>query len=265
MNVTAVPALDIAPTGRQRGLEVCTAELGAFLALVRTLDDLDWTKPTDCVEWTVHDVLAHVVGQCEGAASLRAFFRRYRVGHRRYPDRSRLDAMTRQQVDDLSRLSPAVLIDKLATASTKALRAIRRMPAFVRRLDGGRFFPEDPLPDPRLSYLFDVISARDTWMHRVDIAVATGRPMVHGPHEQEIVAQVVREVDAAWTGPPVVLELTGLAGGGWSIGSGDPVATVRVDAVDYLRTLAGRNEAPALEIEGDKAVAGPITAARVVF
>ena len=35
---------------------------------------------------------------------------------------------------------------------------------------------EDPVPDPRLGYFLDVIAARDTWMHRVDIAVATGRP-----------------------------------------------------------------------------------------
>ena len=262
MTVTAAPARDIARITRERGLEVCAAELDAFLALVRDLDEPDWSKPTDCTGWTVHDVVAHVLGQCEGATSLRAFFRRHRVGHRRYPERSRLDAMTRQQVDDLGRHSPAVLINRLATFGPKALRVIRRMPSFVRRIDITRFFPEDPVPDPTPGYLFDVIAARDTWMHRVDIAVATGRTLVHGPHDRDIVAQVVRELHAAWTGPPVTLELTGPAGGTWTIGTGSPTATVRVDTVDYLRTLSGRNDHPTMEVEGD---AGPITAARVVF
>jgi len=265
MNVTTVPARDIVRTSRELGLSVSAAELDATLAALRTLSDADWAKPTDCTEWTVHDQLAHVVGQFEGLASLRVFFRRHRVGHRRYPERTRLDAMTQQQVDDLGRHAPATLIERLAAIGPKAIRVARRMPSLVRRLDGTRFFPEDPLPDSRLGYLLDVIAARDTWMHRVDIAVATGRPLVHGPHEQEIAAQVIREVGAAWAGPAVVLELTGDPGGRWAIGSGTPVATVRADAVDYLRTLAGRNDNPALDIDGDPGVATPIASARAVF
>ena len=262
MTVTAEPARDIAMSTRERGLEACAAELDAFLALLRSLDKDDWSKPTDCTEWTVHNVLAHVLGQWEGAASVRMFFRRHRKGHRRYPERTRLAALTQQQVDELSQRPPAELIDQLAAVGPKALRAVRRMPSFVRRFNVNRLFPEDRLPDGSLAYLFDVIAARDTWMHRVDIAVATGRPLAHGPHEREIVAQVVRELHAAWTGPPVTLELTGTAGGTWTIGAGSPAATVRVDTVAYLRTLSGRNDHPAMVIEGD---AGPITAARVVF
>jgi uncharacterized protein (TIGR03083 family) len=265
MTVTAVPARNIERTARQRGADVCAAELDALLAFLRTLDEPDWSKPTDCTEWTVHDVLAHVVGQFEGVASLRLFFRRHRIGHRHYPDRSRLDAMTQQQVDDLGRHSPAALIERLATVGPKAMRVARRMPALLRRLNGTRFFPENPLPDPHLGYLVDVIGARDTWMHRVDIAVATGRPLTHGPHEQEIVAQVVRELGAAWTGPPVIIELTGSVGGAWTLGSGTPVATVRADTVDYLRSLSGRNDQPSLDIDGDRTVAAPLIAARVVF
>jgi uncharacterized protein (TIGR03083 family) len=262
VTVTAQPARDIARSTRERGLEVCAAELDAFLALLHTLDEFDWSKPTVCTEWTVHDVVAHVLGQWEGAASVRTFLRRHRRGHRRYPERTRLAALTQQQVDELSERTPAELIDRLTVVGPKALRAIRRMPSFVRGFSVNRLFPEDQLPDGSIAYVFDVIGARDTWMHRVDIAVATGRALVHGPHEREIVAQVVRELHAAWTGPAVTLELTGPAGGTWTIGSGDPAGTVRADTVDYLRTLSGRNDHPALDIEGD---AGPITAARVVF
>jgi uncharacterized protein (TIGR03083 family) len=263
--VTAQPAHDIARSIRRRGLEVCTAELDAFLALLHTLDESDWSKPTDCTEWTVQDSVAHVLGQYEGAARVTVFLRRHRVGHRRYPKRTRLAAYTQQQVDDLSPHAPAALIDRLTKVGPKALRAIRRMPSFVRRLDVTRFFPEDPLPDASLGYLMDVIAARDTWMHRVDIARATGRPLAHGSHEREIVTQLVRELHAAWAGPPITLELTGSAGGVWIIGAGEPVAAVRVEVVDYLRTLSGRNDRPALEIDGDQAVAAPLCAARAVF
>jgi hypothetical protein len=35
--------------------------------------------------------------------------------------------------------------------------------------------------------------------------------------------------------------------------------------VDYLRALSGRNDHPALDVAGDRAVADAIAAARVVF
>jgi uncharacterized protein (TIGR03083 family) len=232
---------------------------------VSDLDDGDWVKPTDCVEWTVKELVTHVVGQCEGAAKPWVFLRRHRVGHRRYPDQSRLDATTRQEVDDLGRLSPAELIEMLAQLGPKAVRANRRVPSLLRRLNLTRLFPEDPLPDPTLGYVLDVIAARDTWMHRVDLTTATGRPMVHGDHEREIVAQVVRDLGLAWAGPAVVLELTGPAGGQWALGTGEPVATVRADAVGYLRTLSGRDDEPALDVDGDSSVAKALTSARVPF
>ncbi len=260
-----VPAQDIQRTTRRLGAEVCAAELDALLAFLRTLAEQDWGKPTDCTEWTVRDVVAHILGQFEGAASRRTFFRRYRTGHRRYPDRSRLDAMTQQQVDELNRHPPRTLIDRLSIVGHRAVRASRRTPELLRRLDGTRFFPENPLPDPTLGYLVDVIVPRDTWMHRVDIVTATGHPMTHRPHESEIVAQVVRDLHGAWTGPSMVLELTGPVGGTWRIGPGSPVATVRADTVNYLRMLSGRDVHPDLAIEGDQIVAGLATGARVPF
>ena len=70
----------------------------------------------------------------------------------------------------------------------------------------------------------------------------------------------------AWTGTPVRLELTGPAGGAWSLGAGPPAATVAADPVDYLRTLAGRQPAPALNlVAGDPAALPALVAARVVF
>jgi mannose-6-phosphate isomerase-like protein (cupin superfamily) len=54
-----------------------------------------------------------------------------------------------------------------------------------------------------VAYLLDVILNRDLWMHRVDLARATGRPLVIGDHDQQIVAQVIRDLALAWSTVPV--------------------------------------------------------------
>ena len=130
-----------------------------------------------------------------------------------------------------------------------------------------RLFPEEAqrLPDAGLGYLLDVIMLRDAWMHRVDLARATGRPLVFGEHDREVVSQVVRDVGRCWNGPSVLLELNGPAGGRWRLGNDVPVATVRTDAVSYLRTVSGRDDHPALEADGGPAAVAATSAARVVF
>lgn len=80
------------------------------------------------------------------------------------------------------------------------------------------------------------------------------------------VEQVLRDLDGLWPGPAVVLELTGSAGGTWQVGTGEPVATARADAVEYMRTLAGRAGDPALQVvTGDPSARAAVTAARVLF
>lgn len=262
---TTTNAREIPPITPDRVAEVATAELAASIALLADLDDHDWTRPTDCAGWTVHDLTAHLVGQYQGLAKLGVFLRRHRRAHRRYPVLSRLDADNRQHIDDLGGYSGRELVAMLAATGPKAIRARRRLPGLLRRLHVGRMYPEEPLSDDRLSYVLDVLGLRDPWMHRVDLARATGRPLVLGAHDRVVVAQVIAELGRAWEGPPVLLELTGPAGGRWTLGQGAPVATVRADAVDYLRVLSGRNDPPALEVDGDQAAAAAVATARVVF
>jgi hypothetical protein len=183
------------------------------------------------------------------------YLRRHRRAHRRYPALSRLDADNRQQIDDLAGRTGPELVVMLAAIGPKAIRARRRVPGLVRRQRIGRMYPEEPLPDDRLSYLLDVLGLRDPWMHRVDIARATGRPLLLGAHDHVIITQVITDLGQAWDGPPGLLELTGPAGGRWTLGDGPPAATIQADAVDYLRTLSGRNDHPDLQVTGDPAAA----------
>jgi len=84
-------------------------------------------------------------------------------------------------------------------------------------------------------------------MHRIDLARATGQTVTVGDHDGQIVEQVVRDLALTWREAPIALELTGPAGGSWAIGSGEPVAVVRSDALEYMRALAGRDPEVTLE------------------
>ena len=64
-----------------------------------------------------------------------------------------------------------------------------------------------------VGYNTDVILTRDTWMHRIDIARATGAPLrLSAGHDGVIVADVVGEW-AGRHGQPCTLTLTGPADG----------------------------------------------------
>jgi uncharacterized protein (TIGR03083 family) len=46
-------------------------EYRRLLALLADLGDGDWQRPTDCSEWDVRDLVAHLVGNAEMSASMR--------------------------------------------------------------------------------------------------------------------------------------------------------------------------------------------------
>jgi uncharacterized protein (TIGR03083 family) len=265
MQTTTPSAQDIAPLTRGQVAQAATAELAACLALLSDLGEPDWARPTDCAGWTVRDLAAHLVGQYQGLASPAVYLRRHYRAHRRHPALSRLDADNRQQIDDLTGRTGAELTAMLARIGPKAIRARHRVPGLVRRQHISRLYPEEHLPDDRLGYVLDVLGLRDPWMHRIDLARATGRPLPPGLHDHLIVTQVIADLHRAWPGPPALLELTGPAGGRWTLGNCPAAATIRADTVDYLRTLSGRDNHPALHTDGDPAAAHAAATARVPF
>jgi uncharacterized protein (TIGR03083 family) len=265
MQTTTTNAQAIQPLTRDEVAGVATAELEASLALLERLDESDWTRPTDCAGWTVRDLTAHLVGQYQGLARPLVYLRRHRRAHRRYPELSRLDADNRQQIADLGIHSGPQLVAMLAEIGPKAIRGRRRIPRLLRRQHIGWMYPEQKLPDDRLSYVLDVLGLLDPWMHRVDLARATDKPLALGAHDRVIVAQAIRELGRTWDGPPVLLDLSGPAGGSWQLGNGNQIAAVHGETVDYLRALSGRNQNPALAVDGDPAAAAAATAVRVEF
>lgn len=250
-------------TSPDDAVPVATAQYDALLTELRDLDAADWGRPTDCTEWTVHDVVCHLNGALQDAWVHHAV-RHLIAARRHHRGRPMLDGGNAAQIDERRGRSPGQLVDEMARLAPGGVRMRRRTPSALRRT---RKLPE-MLGLPRgstVAYAMDVIYTRDVWMHRVDIARAVGRPLSEAASDREVVAQVVRDLARGWTDDPVVLELSGPAGGCWLIGDGEPVATVRTDAVEYLRLLSGRPASPAYGVDGDASARSALDSARVPF
>jgi hypothetical protein len=85
---------------------------------------------------------------------------------------------------------------------------------------------------------------RDYWMHRVDLARATGNELeLSASHDGRIVADVVAEWAHAHA-KPFALTLEGPAGGPYV--HGDHGDELRLDAVEFCRILSGRGSGSGL-------------------
>ncbi len=182
---------------------------------------------------------AHLIGAAAGQASPREFVRQIRAGR---PLRIEIggqfwwDGMNEVQVRERATRTPEELIVEWDTTSARALAARRRLPRPIARLPLLKLPP--PVDRQPLSYLFDLGFTRDVWAHRIDLAMATGRPLDAEPdHDGRLLADLVAEW-AATHGQPFTLELTGPLAVTFVQGSGGE--TVHMDAIELVRVLAER-------------------------
>jgi len=240
MNTTAPQEVTtVARIQHAEAMRIAAEENRKFGRQLRCFDAPDWAKPTDCVRWDARALAAHVVGSAAGQASPREFVRQVRRGRPIVEEIGAQywwDGMNELQVRERAGLTPQELIEEWDAASERALRSRTRLPRPIARL------PLLNLPAPvgrqPVSYLFDMGFTRDVWMHRVDLARATGQPLDLDPeHDGRIVADIVAEW-AATHGEPFTLELEGAAGGTFTAGEGGE--DVRIDAVAFCRILAER-------------------------
>ncbi|AVZ40230.1 MULTISPECIES: maleylpyruvate isomerase family mycothiol-dependent enzyme [unclassified Dietzia] len=197
-----------------------------------------WGARTDCTEWDVRAMAGHMLGMVQMLASWPEMVRQQLASGKRAKREGCLpiDAMTALQVEKNAGLSTEQLIAEVRRSAPGAARHRRRAPGVMRRQameDNGEWWS--------MGYLFDVILTRDPFMHRIDIASATGVAMTATPeHEGVIVDDVVTEW-AGRHGQAFDLELTGPAGGRWQHG-GHPGAgeNLTMDAFEFCRALSGR-------------------------
>jgi uncharacterized protein (TIGR03083 family) len=232
---------------RRTAMRLAADEYARFADAVAELTDDDWTKPTQCPAWDVRQLVCHVVGMGEFVAGVREGGRQRRIAG---ADADRkgiefIDALTDLQVRERADWTPEQAVRGAREVGPRAARGRRWTPFFVRR----RALPVPQLVNGAretwaIGYLVDTILTRDTWMHRIDLAGATGRsPRLTPDHDGAIVADVVQEW-AARHGRPYSLTLTGPAGGSWSHGADG--TRVEMDAVEFCRVVSGRGAANGL-------------------
>lgn len=235
---------------RHTAEEVGTAVYDDLLALLRTLEPADWRAPTDCERWDVAAMVGHMIGAAESHVRVRELLRQQWYGRRHADefDGSSLDAVNDLQVREHAELTPSERIAALERLGHRAVHKRVTLPGPLRRVripnPIAGDMPDGTLTSFTLAYLNDVVLTRDVWMHRVDIARATGRPL---PLDPDVDGRVVADVVGDWFGlhgRPVTIELTGPAGGRWRQGTGGPV--VAMDAVEFCRAMSGRAPAEGL-------------------
>jgi uncharacterized protein (TIGR03083 family) len=227
-------------------MRLAATEYERVVGVLEQLTPEQWAAPTDCPGWDVRAMAGHLLGMAQMAASLPEMGRQ-QIGSQRRAKRDGgllIDALTALQVDKNAHLSAMEVIAQLRRLAPKAVRGRRRTPSFVR----SRTLPQAQDVDGAeeswtFGFLLDVILTRDPFMHRIDIAQATGVAVAAtADHEGVIVADVVREW-AGRHGAPYTLDLTGPAGGHWESGAGEHLT---LDAFEFCRALAGRSEGTGL-------------------
>lgn len=233
-------------------------ELARLVTLLESLDASDWTKPTACVKWTVRDMTAHQAGAYASGTGYRELLHQYIAAAK--PGQLPEDSINERQLADRASKSPAELIAEIKATGNAAVR---------NWAHGFRAFKLLGMPHPTpgwlsAQHLMLVVHSRDTWIHRLDICRAIGRPFEQtAEHDGRISELVVLDLSKTLTkklgGRAIILELDGLAGGSWRIGNGEPAATIRIDMIDFNIYASGRvmpeEAARKASFSGDRAFA----------
>ncbi len=236
--MAATRVIEIPSIGHGEAMGLAATEYGRFTDVLRALDVDDWVVPTACAPWHVRALATHVLGSAEAAASMRENIRQKKAAGPVVDELGLshiVDGVNEVQVRERADLTPDQVVERWNDVVPRAIRGRQRFPRVLRRLPIR--FPE-PTGRRTMAYLWDVAFTRQTWMHRMDIARATGRdPALTPDHDGRLVANMVADW-AGIHGHPFVLRLTGPAGGDFIQGDGGE--ELELDAIEWIWTISGR-------------------------
>ena len=242
MRSTVIAVSDIPRLDHDQAMVLAATEYQRLLDAVERLRPEDWSAPTECAGWDVKAMLSHLLGMMQRVSDRDEAAHQDRAAAERAQatGEAPIDALTALQVEERAHLGPDELTAALQAAVPGAVAGRSGTTPELREM------PFDPGPPftPRpwtLGYLLDVILTRDPWMHRVDLARATGGDLVlTADHDGRIVADVVADW-ARLHARPFTLVLDGPAGGTYVSGEdGEDGERHELDAVEFCRTLSGR-------------------------
>lgn len=191
MNITEIPVERIPPFYKDEARTLSLNEISRCVDLLTQLDGEDWDQATDCTEWNVKDMAAHLAGSCAGYASWGEFFRQYVSNPYMQKGEDQIHGINRRQVAERKTKSPEEIIVELREKGPKAVNTRYKIPDFIRAIR----MPLPPLGVVPVAYLLDTIYVRDEWMHRADICRATAKPMfLTKEHDGRIVDLVMADI-----------------------------------------------------------------------
>jgi uncharacterized protein (TIGR03083 family) len=235
------PISALARVDHAEAMDLTVVEHDRFYTVLDQLEDDDWSYPTDCPGWDVRAVAVHVLASAEAQASPKELIRQLKDGRKLGYPRWR-DRANAAQLAERANLKTSELTDRWASASYRALHARQRIPSALLSL---RLLPLGVLDGVRLGwkpvgYLYGIGFTRSTWMHRLDIAQATGREAQLSPeHDGRMIADMVAEWATTHL-EPFTLRLSGAAGGKFVRDQENPGEVIELDAIEFARILTGR-------------------------
>ena len=236
---TIASAESIPYTNEDEAYQLMNTALDRFIHLIESLAPEDWTKPTACAAWNVHDMVAHQAGGYASGTSYKEMIRQYTSK----PKSGQLpeDAINALQVAERADKTPADLINELKQIGKNTAHNW----AYGFRAIKWIVTPHPVAGFLLLRHLMWVIHSRDTWMHRLDICRAANRPFEQtrehdGRINELVVLDTAKKLKNRLGGRGITLILTGIAGGTWRIGKADPVAEIEMDVLDFNIFVSGR-------------------------
>ena len=111
MNTTTMtwPGLSVIQSAIERptAMRLAETEYQRVTDAVDALRPEDWTRPTDCTEWDVRQLVAHIVGQTNLFSTPLELARQSRGAKaRQQPGQPSVDALTAFQVEERQHLGP---------------------------------------------------------------------------------------------------------------------------------------------------------------
>lgn len=248
--------------------------------LLRSLEDEDWSRPTDCPGWDVRAVAAHLAHlESELAGNPQEDVQVPELAHVASP----MGAYTeRGPVARRGRATDAI-VDELEASAATRLAALRADPP----TDGSVRAPVTP---GDIGWTWETLlsnRALDVWMHEQDVRRAVGRPggldSAAARHTVGVFARgfgyVVGKRVAPPAGTTVRLDVSGAQPLHLAVQVGEdgratpvredppePTVTLRMDTETYVLLSGGRRGPAAVHVEvlGDAGLGGRVLAAMAV-
>lgn len=250
-------------------------------ALEDLLDDLgpeDWSRPTACPGWSVHDLVCHLFGVEVGNVSARRDGWKLRASANDDPDEW-LDRFNQEWVDAARRLSPLLLSQLVAWSGREFEEHVRTLDleaggAPVRWATGDR--PAPVWLDIAREYM-------ERFVHQWQLRRATGRPTLGAHFAGPALSTAVHclPMALAGVGSPegsyVNFIVEGHGGGSWRVvraegawelhlgAGGQPSCEVRTTVDGALKLFVRDPSAPHLRWSGDAAAAQALAGAKAVL